>query len=143
MDKRMPTAEDQVTPDPVNVDLVPAYEYGMYSLPHSMDRVSYNYCSVCSGRGMVNKRDDPVSRKKSLRCPKCDGRGYFEIIQEIPDKADEGLGMAEIYEYSDAKHQRETVFPAKLKARREMAVVLVFIAILVAGYVTQHILHWQ
>jgi hypothetical protein len=50
--------------------------------------------------------------------------------------------MAETFKHSKAKHEREVLAPARRNERRQLAVAFAFVAVLAAGYVTQHVLHW-
>lgn len=50
--------------------------------------------------------------------------------------------MAEKFEHSKAKHEREALAPVRRNERLQMAVALAFIAFLAAGYLNQTVLHW-
>lgn len=50
--------------------------------------------------------------------------------------------MAEMFEYSKAKHEREVLVPARRDRRLQMAVAIGFIAFLTAAYLNQTVLHW-
>lgn len=50
--------------------------------------------------------------------------------------------MEEKFEYSTAKHEREVLAPARRAERLQLAVALVIVAVLAAGYVFQPDIHW-
>lgn len=50
--------------------------------------------------------------------------------------------MAEKFEHSKAKHEREVLAPARRAERQQLAVALVIVAVLVAGYIFQPVIHW-
>lgn len=50
--------------------------------------------------------------------------------------------MAETFKYSKAKHLREVLAPVQRNLRMQMAVAVVFLAIIAAAYVNQTVLHW-
>jgi accessory gene regulator protein AgrB len=50
--------------------------------------------------------------------------------------------MAEIFEYSKTKHEREVLVHAKRKERLQMAVAVITVLLLVAAYVNQTALRW-
>ncbi len=50
--------------------------------------------------------------------------------------------MEEKFEHSKAKHEREVLAPARRTERQQLAVALVIIAVLSAGYVFQPDIHW-
>lgn len=50
--------------------------------------------------------------------------------------------MAETFEHSKAKQDREVLAPILREKRLQMAVALALLVTLATGYVTQHVLHW-
>lgn len=50
--------------------------------------------------------------------------------------------MKEKFEHSKAKHEREVLAPARRAERLKLAVALVIVAVLFAGYVFQPVIHW-
>ena len=50
--------------------------------------------------------------------------------------------MAETFEYSKAKHEREVLASVRRDKRLQMAVAIGLIAFLAAAYLNQTVLHW-
>lgn len=50
--------------------------------------------------------------------------------------------MAEKFEHSKAKHEREVLAPARRAERLQLAAALVIVTVLAAGYIFQPVIHW-
>ena len=50
--------------------------------------------------------------------------------------------MAETFEHSKAKHEREVLAPARRNERLQMAIAVGIVAVLAATYLNQTVLHW-